>query len=322
MSITKEKINEIGFILSKGINTEYVDVVKILYLMYGSMYACTSLKHNTWYELRNNKWYETEEGIDLRKKISKELAIEYSRYRTFCIKIAEACMDDNTPEDLGYDISDNSMELYERSSETWLNMASNCDDVIIKLKSKPYKDRLMKEAKKLFYNEKLIKELNELKSIKSSFEFNIINNNIIISNISKYSISFDNNNLILEYKEYKDDKYLSEKDFLSQDLKYSTLQKYCINNIYFKRLKYKSFLIELYKIINCQDLISNSTMNIEKGNRYDCGYIYYKDLGFSVQGKDTIGTLTEIIHISKKYNVNINIEILLQNEKIIKYRSE
>ena len=315
MSITKEKINEIGFILSKGINTEYVDVVKILYLMYGSMYACTSLKHNTWYELRNNKWYETEEGIDLRKKISKELAIEYARFRKFCIKMVEGSIDDNLPEDLEYDISDNSLE----TDETWLNMASNCDDVIIKLKSKPYKDRLMKEAKELFYNKKLNKELNDLKSIKSSFEFNIINNNIIISNISKYSISFDNNNLILEYK---DDKYLSEKDFLSQDLKYSTLQKYCINNIYFKRLKYMSFLIELYKIINCQDLISNSTMNIEKGNRYNCGYTYYKDLGFSVQGKDTIGTLTEIIHISKKYNVNINIEILLQNEKIIKYRSE
>ena len=47
------------------------------------MYACTSLKHNTWYELRNNKWYEIEEGIDLRKKISKELAIEYSRFRKF-----------------------------------------------------------------------------------------------------------------------------------------------------------------------------------------------------------------------------------------------
>jgi hypothetical protein len=318
MSITKEKINEIGFILSKGVNTEYVDVVKILYLMYGSMYACTSLKHNTWYELRNNNWYETE-GINLRKKISKELAIEYSRYRTFCIKKAEACMDDISPEDLEYDLS-NSMELDERPSEEWLDRASMCDEVIIKLKSNPYKNRLMKEAKKLFYNEKLIKELNELKSIKSLKSNNIYfqNNNIIISNISKYFITFDNNNLILEYK---DDKYLSEKDFLSQDLKYSTLQKYCINNISFKRLKYMSFLIELYKIINCQDLISNSTMNIEKGNRYDCGYTYYKDLGFSVQGKDTIGTLTEIIHISKKYNVNISIEILLQNEKIIKYRS-
>ena len=318
MSITKQKINEIGFILSKGINTSHVDVVKILYLMYGSMYACTSLKHNTWYELRNNKWYEIEEGINLRKKISKELAIEYSRFGKFCQKMAECSMDEELPKDFEYDILEDE-NIKERSDEEWLEMALICDNVIIKIKSKSYKDDLMKEAKELFYNKKLNKELNDLKSIKSSFEFNIINNNIIISNISKYSISFDNNNLILEYK---DDKYLSEKEFLSQDLKYSTLQKYCINNIYFKRLKYMSFLIELYKIINCQDLISNSTMNIEKGNRYNCGYIYYKDLGFSVQGKDTIGTLTEIIHISKKYNVNINIEILLQNEKIIKYRSE
>ena len=286
--------------------------------MYGSMYTCTSLKHNTWYELRNNKWYEIEEGINLRKKISKELAIEYSRFRNFCQKMAECIMDEELPKDFEYDILEDE-NIKERSDEEWLEMASICDNVIIKIKSKSYKDDLMKEAKELFYNKKLNKELNDLKSIKSSFEFNIINNNIIISNISKYSISFDNNNLILEYK---DDKYLSEKDFLSQDLKYSTLQKYCINNIYFKRLKYMSFLIELYKIINCQDLISNSTMNIEKGNRYNCGYTYYKDLGFSVQGKDTIGTLTEIIHISKKYNVNINIEILLQNEKIIKYRSE
>ena len=318
MSITKQKINEIGFILSKGINTSHVDVVKILYLMYGSMYACTSLKHNTWYELRNNKWYEIEEGINLRKKISKELAIEYSRFGKFCQKMAECSMDEELPKDFEYDILEDE-NIKERSDEEWLEMALICDNVIIKIKSKSYKDDLMKEAKELFYNKKLNKELNDLKSIKSSFEFNIINNNIIISNISKYSISFDNNNLILEYK---DDKYLSEKEFLSQDLKYSTLQKYCINNIYFKRLKYMSFLIELYKIINCHDLISNSTMNIEKGNRYNCGYIYYKDLGFSVQGKDTIGTLTEIIHISKKYNVNINIEILLQNEKIIKYRSE
>ena len=50
-------------------------------------------------------------------------------------------------------------------------------------------------------------------------------------------------------------------------------------------------------------------MNIEKGNRYNSGYIYYEDLKFSVQGKDIKGTLTEIIHISKKYNVNINIKI-------------
>jgi hypothetical protein len=75
-------------------------------------------------------------------------------------------------------------------------------------------------------------------------------------------------------------------------------------------------LIELYKSIGDKDFISKSTMNIEKGNRYDSGYTYYQDLGISVQGKDTLGTLTEIIHISNKYNINIQLEILLRNKKI------
>lgn len=63
-------------------------------------------------------------------------------------------------------------------------------------------------------------------------------------------------------------------------------------------------------------------MNIERGNRYDSGYTYYQDLGISVQGKDTLGTLTKIIHISNKYNINIELEILLRNKKIIRYHSE
>ena len=319
MSITKEKINKIYCSLIKGINTTTGSVAKTLYLMYELDYVCTSLKHNTWYEFNKHVWDETESGIGLRKKISKELAIEYSRFRNYCRKMSDGGIDDNTLETLGYDIQDETIKYAERTQEEWQVLASTCEDVILKLKTKGYKDSLLAEARKLFYDGNFEEKLNELKSIKSSFKFNIRNNKIIISNISKYSISFDNNNLILEYK---DGKYLSENELLSQDLKYSTLQKCYINNISFNISKYKPFLIELYKIINCPDLISNSTMNIEQGNRYNSGYIYYEDLKFSVQGKDIKGTLTEIIHISKKYNVNINIEILLQNEKIIKYRSK
>jgi hypothetical protein len=144
-------------------------------------------------------------------------------------------------------------------------------------------------------------------------------NKIIIGNISKYYIIFKDDCLILEYKE---NKYLSKKELLKQDLKYSTLQKCYIDNRICKSSKYKSFLIELYKLINNENLISTSTMNIETGNRYDSGYIYYKDLGFSVQGKDTLGTLTEIFHISNNYNIDVELEILLQNNKVIHYRSE
>jgi hypothetical protein len=150
-------------------------------------------------------------------------------------------------------------------------------------------------------------------------DIQINSNKIIIGNISNYSITFKDNSLILEFK---DNIYLSEKELLSQDLKYSTLQKCYINNRICKSSKYKSFLIELYRSVIDKDFMSISTMNIERGNRYDSGYTYYKDLGISVQGKDTLGTLTEICHISNKYNINIELEILLRNKKIIRYRTE
>ena len=142
---------------------------------------------------------------------------------------------------------------------------------------------------------------------------------IIIENISKYSFTIVNDSLILEYKE---NKYLSKKELLSQDLKYSRLKMCYIDNKICKISKYKSFLIELYRSIYDKDFILNSTMNIERGNRYDSGYTYYEDLEISVQGKDVLGTLTEICHISNAYNINIELELMLKNKKIIKYRSD
>ena len=175
--ITKKKINEVGRGLINevgrglinGIYKTPCDVAQTLYLMYRYMYTCTSLIHNTWYELRNNKWYEINSDISLRQKISKELVLEYTRFRRFCYKMAESEMNGELPEDCEYDIIENE-NVKKISEEEWLKMASICNDVVINLNTKSYKDALLKEAKELFFNEKLNKELNDLKSINSSFE--------------------------------------------------------------------------------------------------------------------------------------------------------
>jgi len=157
---TSFKQNEIRKFLMKCINTTHVDVAQTLYLMYESRYVCASIKQNTWYEFRKHRWYASESGVGLRKKISKELALEYTRFRRFCIQMAESAMDDELPDDLEYDISDDDMEE-EISDEEWLSMASICDEVVIKLKTKGYKDSLLGEAKEFFYKEKFEEELDE-----------------------------------------------------------------------------------------------------------------------------------------------------------------
>ena len=226
---TAFKRNEIRKFLMACINTTHVDVAQTLFLMYESDYICSSVKNNTWYEFKKHRWYEIEAGISLRKKISKELAIEYSRYRTFCIKIAEGCIDDNTPEDLGYDISDNSMELDERSSEEWLNMASICDEVIIKLKTKGYKDSLLGEAKEFFYDGKFEEKLNERHEL-LGFENGIVDldkrifregrpdDYITFSTKTKYNSDYKDTNEYKEIMEFLKQIYLTD-DMVNYGLK-------------------------------------------------------------------------------------------------------
>lgn len=154
------KRNEIRKFLTKCINTTHVDVAQTLYLMYESRYVCSSLKHNVWYEFRKHRWGEIESGVGLRKKISKELALEYTRFRRFCIQMAESAMDDELPDDLEYELSENDMGE-EISDEEWLSMASICDEIVIKLKTKGYKDSLLGEAKEFFYVENFEEKLDE-----------------------------------------------------------------------------------------------------------------------------------------------------------------
>ena len=150
----------------------------------------------------------------------------------------------------------------------------------------------------------------------------INNKTIVIDNISKYNISFKDNKLILCYR---DNTYISKKELFQQDLKYSILKKACIYENEYKNIKYKSFLLKLYDYISqevdSKTLIENSTMNITEEQRTDSGYTYYPKLKVSIQGKDTNKTLKEIVHTSETYNIQLTLEILLKNKKVIRYRN-
>jgi len=153
--------NEIRkYLMKGGLNTTHVDVTKTLFLLYESQYVCVSLKNNIWYEFRKHRWHEIESGVGLRKKISKELALEYVRFREFCNEMAEYSIDDELPENLKYEFENDEM-TEELSSEEWLGMASICDEVILKLKTNGYKNSLLSEAKEAFYQENFEDKLDE-----------------------------------------------------------------------------------------------------------------------------------------------------------------
>ena len=171
------KRNELRKFLLVCFNDTHNDVAKAFHLMYGSEYVCSSVKTNTWYAFYDHRWNSDELGSLLRGHISEGFAKEYVRFRKFCNKMGsiieaggidpETDSDEDSDEDsknskdLGYGISDYTLEIDDRSQEEWYSMGSDCDELVIKLKLKGYKDSLFGEAKGLFYDKKFEDRLNE-----------------------------------------------------------------------------------------------------------------------------------------------------------------
>lgn len=164
------KQNEIRTFLSKCINSTHYDVAQVLYLMYESQYVCVSLKENKWYEFKKHRWHKIEAGFTLRQKVSKEFAKEYDRFRKFAVKLLEddCKLSGDTEEDIeefGYDLNEDFFDDFVLDDEEWNNKKDICNEVIVKLKTKGYKDAIMSEMKEFFYDDTFEEKLNERREL-------------------------------------------------------------------------------------------------------------------------------------------------------------
>ena len=139
-----------------------------------------------------------------------------------------------------------------------------------------------------------------------------MNNIIRIPNINNYRQSIINNDLILTpiYN------YISIDVLLDLNLTNSKIN-YCIitdieEEIISNSNRYFRILIDIYKSLSASFILQNTTFNIkltnEDGNK---GYKWCPEINMSVQGKDSNGTLKEIIKMITLNNYKINIEIEL-----------
>lgn len=142
----------------------------------------------------------------------------------------------------------------------------------------------------------------------------ITDENIIISNIEKYNISFYKGNMILTRKKEK----ITFEDLKNYDFKHSNILICQINNIKLDFTKYTPIIFYIYCILNNTDLIiENSLLNIKEGKIRTKGFKYMESLDISVQGADSNKTIQEIYHMAKLGNIETNIKIQLENETII-----
>lgn len=72
-----EKKDISKLILNSINNFTHTAIAEILFRKYGHEYVCASQKFKLWYKFENNRWIESDDGVDLRSKISSELVRDY-----------------------------------------------------------------------------------------------------------------------------------------------------------------------------------------------------------------------------------------------------
>lgn len=128
--------------------TEF-DIAVLLYNMYKDRFCCVAIERNKWYEYNNHRWLECDSGTELRKMISKDI------YNLFIRKMNET--HENTT----------SAEL-DTKSEKWnaiQKRSRKLSDICPKLKTTPFKNNIMREARELFYDSKFLNSMDSNTSL-------------------------------------------------------------------------------------------------------------------------------------------------------------
>ena len=137
---------------------------------------------------------------------------------------------------------------------------------------------------------------------------NILLKKIIIDNTQYIMIKKDNGDILLQ----KNINITKIENIKLYSFKKSIILECLINNKEFNKLKYKSILEQIYKLINDgSTIIKNTKLNIKTIKKEDEGFYYLDNIGISIQGVDSNKCLLEIINQCIENEIELSMKIKL-----------
>ena len=118
------------------------DFAKVLKQMFGNQFVCIAYKNDLWYEYKNHSWKSMESGITMRLLISTDMHDVYQDKILAC-----------TGQFNAHDQEDD----FWNETEKRVNIMSQ---ICTKLKDNGKKDKIMKEARVLFYDTKFVEKMD------------------------------------------------------------------------------------------------------------------------------------------------------------------
>lgn len=120
------------------------DMAVLAHHLYKDQFRCVSIKKNIWYTFQENHWVESDSGSDLRRNLSSHMARIYLNKERECMnKIGE----------LGANITEEQTKKLTNQAATYCNVA-------YKLKGCTQKNNIMTECRHMFYDNKLLNQLD------------------------------------------------------------------------------------------------------------------------------------------------------------------
>jgi len=203
------KHNEISTLLNESLSGTNYDVACVMYGMYKYQFVNASIKHKTWYEFKNHRWQVMEKGLNLKKKISTDIALEYKKLSQYYKK---ALLNSTTEE------------------EKKLNEArfKKCEEMLKNVKMTQFKDKIMTECEELFYNKSFLNKLDSYTNL-IGFENGVfdLDRYIFRDGLPDDYISFSTN---IDYINFDtSSEYAIEiNDFIKKVLPDSSVRKYVL----------------------------------------------------------------------------------------------
>ena len=122
-------------LVQESLSGSHNDIARILYSEYGNEFVCASISGKIWYQFIGHRWEAIEEGVFLREKISTVVVNIFRQGR-------KMLGDDNVKD------------------EEIQNKLKQLGRIIKDLKSAPFKDNVMKEAREVFYDKRFRDKLD------------------------------------------------------------------------------------------------------------------------------------------------------------------
>ena len=136
------------------------DVSMVIYAMFRDKYNCCDFRNNVWYRWAGHIWKETDSGVDLLMKLSKNVAAEYMKKEgRISTEMGQRGLIDCTGEREGKKLC-GTCDFCQLEQER-----KDYHTVFTQLKKTAFKANVMKECRELFFDEEFTKKVDANKDL-------------------------------------------------------------------------------------------------------------------------------------------------------------